>query len=457
MRHDHRRRPYSPPTDAAAATAPVPRRGRRRRRDAAWSALAVRHRSLVAALGAVAAADRQRRRLWLRFDSCPRSPTSPAPSATGCAPPGLLAGPRRSLIRILTGFALAAVVGVVAGHPAGPFAPRSPNVLGPLPRWSGPIPAIALVPVAILLFPTNEQGIVFITFTAAFFPILVSTRHAVRALPTIWEEAVRTMGGGRWDVLARWCCPGILPGVFGGLSVGIGVAWICVISAEMISGRLGVGYRTWQDYTVVDYPGVFVGMITIGVLGFADLRGVELRRPPGHPLAAARRGEAAMTAGTTTTMGMTLELRRPGRWATAAPPVVDGLDLTRAARRDPGPRPALRLRQVHACCARWPGCCAARGRMLADGAAVRGPSARPRPGLPGRRAAALAHRAVATSNCRWRCRASAGGRGARRGAALDRRGRPRPARAATCPRASPAACASACSWPAPSRARRAPS
>ena len=46
----------------------------------------------------------------------------------------------------------------------------------------------------------------------------------------------------------------LVPGVFGGLSVGMGVAWICLISAEMISGRLGIGYRTWQSYTIVDYP-----------------------------------------------------------------------------------------------------------------------------------------------------------------------------------------------------------
>ena len=67
-----------------------------------------------------------------------------------------------------------------------------------------------------------------------------------------------------------------VPGVFGGLSVGIGVAWICVISAEMISGRLGVGYRTWQAYTVLAYPDVFVGIITIGVLGFVTSAAVEL-------------------------------------------------------------------------------------------------------------------------------------------------------------------------------------
>ena len=75
------------------------------------------------------------------------------------------------------------------------------------------------------------------------------------------------MGGTRRDVVLRVILPGIAPGVFSGLSVGVGVAWICLISAEMISGRLGVGYRTWQAYTVVDYPQVFVGMLTIGVLG----------------------------------------------------------------------------------------------------------------------------------------------------------------------------------------------
>lgn len=181
----------------------------------------------------------------------------------------------QSTVRILTGFGLAAVLGVITGIWLG----RSPlfaNIFGPLTELARPIPAIAIVPVAILLFPSDEAGIVFITFLAAYFPIMVSTRHAVRALPTLWEESVRTLGGSRWDVLLRVVLPGSLPGVFGGLSVGIGVAWICVISAEMISGRLGVGYRTWQSYTVLAYPDVFVGIITIGVLGFLTSAAVEL-------------------------------------------------------------------------------------------------------------------------------------------------------------------------------------
>lgn len=181
----------------------------------------------------------------------------------------------QSLLRILTGFAIAAVVGVATGIALGRSRVAA-DTLGTLIEIIRPIPAIALVPVAILMFPTSESGIVAITFLAAFFPIMVSTRHAVRALPTLWEDSVRTLGGRPRDVLLHVVLPGILPGVFGGLSVGLGVAWICVISAEMISGSLGVGYRTWQSYTIVDYPGTFVGMITIGILGSLTSAAVEI-------------------------------------------------------------------------------------------------------------------------------------------------------------------------------------
>jgi len=213
--------------------------------------------------------------LWVRFDQLPTATGVAEEFAHQLGTAVYYQDLGDSLGRIVTGFLIASVLGVGSGI----LLARSrlaTDLLQPLFEVVRPIPAIALVPIAILLFPTNEQGIVFITFVAAFFPILVSTRHAVRALPTIWEDAVRTMGAGRWRVLRSVVLPGALPGVFGGLSVGMGVAWICVISAEMISGQFGVGYRTWQSYTVVNYPGVIVGMLTIGLLGWGTSSAVEL-------------------------------------------------------------------------------------------------------------------------------------------------------------------------------------
>lgn len=240
-----------------------------------WGSRLVRVASIVVALIAWQVLTANHIRLWVRFDTLPTVTQILHRLRVQVQTDTFWLDLGQSLIRILSGFGLAAVIGVATGVALG----RSrwfADIFGPLTELARPIPAIAIVPVAILLFPTDEAGIVFITFLAAYFPIMVSTRHAVRALPTIWEESVRTLGGSRWDVLARVVLPGSLPGVFSGLSVGIGVAWICVVSAEMISGRLGVGYRTWQAYTIVDYPGVFVGIITIGVLGFATSAAIEL-------------------------------------------------------------------------------------------------------------------------------------------------------------------------------------
>jgi NitT/TauT family transport system permease protein len=247
--------------------APLHRRGAAR-----W---ALRGASLLTALLAWQLLTATRITFWVRFDQLPTVVAVAKAFVHQLTTPVYYQDLAGSLGRISTGFLLAVVVGTALGVTVA-RSRAAADVLQPLLEVVRPIPAIALVPIAILLFPSNEQGIVFITFIAAVFPIIVSTRHAVRALPTIWEDAVRTMGGGRWRVLRSVVLPGALPGLFGGLSVGMGVAWICVISAEMISGQYGVGYRTWQAYTVVDYPGVIVGMLTIGLLGWLSSSAVEL-------------------------------------------------------------------------------------------------------------------------------------------------------------------------------------
>ncbi|AYF77179.1 ABC transporter permease [Nocardia yunnanensis] len=258
----------------APAAAAAPRAAQSRAGRMVWRSRAVRLLSVLAAVGVWQFLTADHIRLWVRFDTLPTVTQIARAFRHQLGTDTYYLDLGQSLIRILTGFGLAAALGVIAGVALG----RSrwiADTVGPLTELARPIPAIAIVPVAILLFPDDEAGIVFITFLAAFFPVMVATRHAVRALPTIWEESVRTQGGTRFDVLWRVVLPGSLPGVFGGLSTGIGVAWICVVSAEMISGRLGVGYRTWQAYTIVDYPGVFVGIITIGVLGYTTSAAVE--------------------------------------------------------------------------------------------------------------------------------------------------------------------------------------
>ena len=173
-----------------------------------------------------------------------------------------------SVRRILMGFMIAIAVGVPMGLAIGKY-PRVSDFFMPVVEILRPIPAIAWVPMSIMLWPNNEASIVFITFIGAFFPILLNTIHGVHSLDGVLIRAGRCLGASEGRLLWNVILPGSLPHIFTGLAVGMGVAWVSLIAAEMISGQFGVGYFTWEAYSLVNYPAIVLGMITIGVLGLA--------------------------------------------------------------------------------------------------------------------------------------------------------------------------------------------
>lgn len=171
-----------------------------------------------------------------------------------------------SLKRIMLGFLIAACVGVPLGLSIGRYR-RVADLFVPVVEILRPIPAIAWVPLSIMLWPNNEASIVFITFIGAFFPILLNTVHGVHSLDGVLIRAGRVLGANEPQLLWNVVLPGALPHVFTGFAVGMGVAWVSLIAAEMISGQFGVGYYTWEAYSLVNYPAIVLGMITIGMLG----------------------------------------------------------------------------------------------------------------------------------------------------------------------------------------------
>lgn len=173
-----------------------------------------------------------------------------------------------SVRRILTGFAIAIAIGVPLGLMIGRYE-RVRDLFMPVVEILRPIPAIAWVPMSIMLWPNNEAAIVYITFIGAFFPILLNTIHGVHSLDGVLVRAGRCLGANEPQLFWNVILPGSLPHIFTGLAVGMGVAWVSLIAAEMISGQYGVGYFTWEAYSLVDYPAIMLGMITIGVLGLA--------------------------------------------------------------------------------------------------------------------------------------------------------------------------------------------
>lgn len=171
-----------------------------------------------------------------------------------------------SLRRILLGFSIATVLGVALGLLIGQYR-GARALLFPLFETLRPVPAIAWVPMAIMLWPTNETSIVFITFLGSFFPILLNTIHGVNSVDPVLLRAARCLGTSEYGLLRQVVLPASLPHIFTGLAIGMGVAWVSLIAAEMISGQFGIGYFTWEAYSLIEYADIAIGMIVIGVLG----------------------------------------------------------------------------------------------------------------------------------------------------------------------------------------------
>ncbi|MBD1553054.1 ABC transporter permease [Pseudomonas typographi] len=174
-----------------------------------------------------------------------------------------------SLERVAAGYLLAALVGITLGVAIGRSRWAADTLLPPL-EVLRPIPAVAWIPLAILMFPSSELSMVFITFTGALFPILLNTVHGVEAVDPRLVASAKGLGAGRWALLREVVVPGAMPSVVTGLAIGMGTSWFCLVTAEMISGQWGIGYFTWEAYTLQNYPDIIVGMLLIGVLGLAS-------------------------------------------------------------------------------------------------------------------------------------------------------------------------------------------
>jgi NitT/TauT family transport system permease protein len=172
----------------------------------------------------------------------------------------------RSLLRVLAGFVIAAAVGIPLGIMIG-SSRWIRELTFPAIEFLRPIPPIAWIPLSVLFFTRIESQIVFLTFYGAFFPILYNTMGGVASVDPAFVRAARSLGANSRQVFHRIVFPAALPSIFTGLTIAMGVTWLMVIAAEMIASRGGLGYLTWEAYTTLNYPLIFVGMGMIGIVG----------------------------------------------------------------------------------------------------------------------------------------------------------------------------------------------
>jgi NitT/TauT family transport system permease protein len=179
----------------------------------------------------------------------------------------LIADIGASLFRVGTGFLLAVAfaipVGLWMGWVRGAF-----TVLDPIFQLLRPISPIAWIPIAILWFGVGNVSPIFLIFISSVFPMIVQTTAGVHTIERRYLRAADNFGVSRYTLFRRVVIPAVWPQIITGMRIGLGVAWLVVVAAEMIALRSGLGYLIIDSRNAGNrYDLVIAGMIVIGLIG----------------------------------------------------------------------------------------------------------------------------------------------------------------------------------------------
>ncbi len=174
-----------------------------------------------------------------------------------------------SLMRVGTGFALAVCVAVPLGLWMG-WVRGAYNTLNPIFQMLRPISPIAWIPIAILWFGVGDASPIYLIFISSVFPMVVQTTVGVHTIDKRYLRAAENFGVSRATLFRQVVIPAVLPQVLVGMRIGLGVAWLVVVAAEMIALRSGLGYMIMDSRNAGNrYDLVIAGMIIIGVIGLS--------------------------------------------------------------------------------------------------------------------------------------------------------------------------------------------
>jgi NitT/TauT family transport system permease protein len=172
-----------------------------------------------------------------------------------------------SFYRVMGGFLVASVLGVSVGCVVG-WSRLMSDLLDPIIQIIRPIPVTAWVPFAVIFFGIRDASAIFLIALGAFFPIVINTAAGVAGTPALLVQAARMLGIRRHNILLRVVLPSAMPYIFTGLRLGIGMAWVLVIVAEMMAVKSGLGFAMWDAYYFLRMDIIIGAMLSVGILGF---------------------------------------------------------------------------------------------------------------------------------------------------------------------------------------------
>lgn len=172
-----------------------------------------------------------------------------------------------SLERVAYGFGLAAIAGIILGAVIGQsvWAMRG---LDPIFQVLRTVPPLAWLPLSLAAFQDSNPSAIFVIFITSIWPVIINTAVGVRNIPQDYRNVAQVLRLNQLEFFFKIMLPSAAPYIFTGLRIGIGLSWLAIVAAEMLTGGVGIGFFIWDAWNSSRLPDIIVALAYIGVVGF---------------------------------------------------------------------------------------------------------------------------------------------------------------------------------------------
>jgi len=171
-----------------------------------------------------------------------------------------------SLARVGIGFGAAAIVGIPLGFMIGRFRFLS-DMAAPIISILKPVSPLAWLPIGLMVFKAANPAAIYVIFICSLWPMIVNTAVGVRQIPQDYLNVARVLNLSEWMVFRKILFPAVLPYMITGVRLSIGVAWLVIVAAEMLTGGVGIGFWVWDEWNNLNVQHIIIAIFTVGIVG----------------------------------------------------------------------------------------------------------------------------------------------------------------------------------------------
>ncbi len=171
-----------------------------------------------------------------------------------------------SLGRVGMGFGMAALIGIPIGFLIGRFAFLS-RMSSPIISLLRPVSPLAWLPIGLYVFKQAQPAAVWVIFISSIWPIIINTSVGVTRVPQDYLNVARVLKLSEWKVFSKILFPAVLPYMMTGIRLSIGVAWLVIVAAEMLTGGVGLGFWVWDEWNNLNLEHIIIAIFVVGIVG----------------------------------------------------------------------------------------------------------------------------------------------------------------------------------------------